>query len=74
MGLKGSVVLHAVGFLFQVSMLLEKSVISWIVLHLVLALVLKCNANAVTWKHEVCGLLVVMNDPSFLIQLDPFYK
>lgn len=62
MGLKGSL-LYAVGFLFQVSMLLEKSVICWIVLYLVLVLVLKCNANAITWKREVCGLIVVMTLP-----------
>lgn len=56
-------VLHALVFLFQVSMLLEKSVICWIVLHLALVLVLKCNANAITWKREVCGLIVVMTLP-----------
>ena len=53
----------AFGFLFQVSMLLEKLVIGWIVFHLVLFLVLRCSSSVITWKYEVCGLVVVVTLP-----------
>ena len=62
----------AVGFLIEVALWLELSVMCWIVIVIVLVFK-RCDTNAVKLKHEVCGLTVVLILP-FTLNWIPFVK
>ena len=55
------------GFLLELTVWIPRLVICWIVLHLVMVLVFKHSANAIKWKHEACGLAVVLILPASII-------
>jgi len=61
------------GFLLELTVWIPRLVICWIVLHLVMVLVFKHSANAIKWKHEACGLAVVLVLPASITWL-PFVK
>ena len=61
----------AAGFLYQVACWMEMIIICWIALYLLTMLVLKCNATAINWKQESCGLAVMFILP-FLFNWIPF--
>ena len=61
----------AVGFFLEVVGWMEKLVICWIVLYLVMVLVFRYSANAITVKHEACGLAVLLLLP-LLVSWVPF--
>ena len=63
----------AVGFFLEVVAWMEKLVICWIVVYLVMVLVFRHNANAVKVKHEACGIAVVLLLP-LLVTWVPFVK
>ena len=63
----------AVGFFLEVVAWMEKLVICWIVLYLVMVLVFRHSANAIKVKHEVCGIAVVLVLP-LLVSWVPFVK
>ena len=63
----------AIGFLFEVTMWMPILVMCWIVLYLVMVLVFNHSANAIRWKHEVCGLAVVLILPLSITWV-PFVK
>ena len=63
----------AVGFLLEVTLWMEKLVVFWIVLYLVMVLVFRHNANAVKVKYEACGIAVVLLLP-LLVSWVPFVK
>ena len=63
----------AVGFLLEVTLWMEKLVVCWVALYLVMVLVFRYNANAVKVKHEACGLAVVLLLPP-LVTWVPFVK
>ena len=63
----------AVGFFLEVVVWMEKLVICWIVLYLVMVLVFRHSANAIKVKYEVCGLAVVLVLP-LLVSWVPFVK
>ena len=63
----------ASGFLLEVTVWISRLVMCWIVFYLVMVLVFKHNTNAIKWKHEVCGLAVVLILP-LLITWVPFVK
>ena len=63
----------AVGFFLEVVAWMEKLVICWIVLYLVMVLVFRHNANAVKVKHEACDLALVLLLPP-LVTWVPFVK
>ena len=63
----------AIGFLLEVSVWIPRLVICWIVLYLVMVLVFKHSTNAIKWKHEVCGLAVVLILPPSIAWV-PFVK
>ena len=54
----------ASGFLLIVTAWKSRLVVCWIVLHLVMVLVFKHNANAIKCKYEACGLAVVLILPA----------
>ena len=63
----------ACGFLVMVTGWIPRLVICWIVLHLVLVLVFKHNANAIKCKYEACSLAVVLILPAAITWV-PFVK
>ena len=63
----------AVGFFLEVVAWMEKLIVCWIVLYLVMVLVFRHNANAVKVKHEACGLALVLLLPP-LVTWVPFVK
>ena len=50
----------AIGFFLEVTVWIPRLFICWIVLYLLMVLVFKHSANAIKWKHEACGLAVVL--------------
>jgi len=62
-----------IGFLLEVTVWIPRLVICWIVLYLLMVLVFKHSANAIKWKHEACGLAVVLILPASISWV-PFVK
>ena len=56
----------ASGFLLELTAWIRRLVIRWIVLYLVMVLVFKHNVITIKWKHEACGLVVVVLLPALI--------
>jgi len=63
----------ASGFLLELTAWIQRLVICWIVLYLVMVLVFKHSVNTIKCKYEACGLAVVLILPAAITWV-PFVK